>query len=372
MSAVSQLKLIGTSSNVQLNWSNLTDLSEVSPLQQFAVNCSSSGFPLPVVSWTREGTASPINSGYGFSTLSFKSIDRSISGRYMCQSDNGIPPVRRKNAIIHVYYPPNIKELTVVSTEQTDIRKQKHLLCVVEAHPAATVNWTSIGYHFIDTPNTTDASVSPFNSVIESRLSLAGIPNGEDAPREYTCSARNKFGFAERTVAFSEDKQERRWILAIIFGAGTTAGVLCVIVTIVFLRRGRCCHFEETVTAEYVKPIHITSFGKRRRPLPMKPSGELQDYPSALSPAVVTTKVFDSHQERSIERDYLTITEDQEEVTQETTLREPENYYDTPLEHSSLEPNIIPPPTEFTKMSPGCSSLDRRHEARFYSTKIIR
>ncbi|XP_072182164.1 peroxidasin homolog [Diadema setosum] len=206
MSSASHLKLAGTPSDVQLSWSNLTQLSEVSPHQQLDVNCSSFGYPPPTVIWMKEGTVTPINTGSGFSTLSFSHVDRSISGRYLCQADNGIPPAKRENAIIHVFYPPNIKELTVFTANHTKIGIEEYLLCVVEAHPAANVTWAAIGYHSTGAPNTTDVSPSPFDSVIESRLVLAGITTG-NSPREFTCIARNKFGVAERTVELSDDKQ---------------------------------------------------------------------------------------------------------------------------------------------------------------------
>ncbi|XP_072182163.1 lachesin-like [Diadema setosum] len=228
----------GSPSDVQLNWSNLTELSEISVHQQFDVNCSSSGYPVPAVTWTKEGTVTPISAGSGFSSLSFSYMDRSISGRYVCQSDNGIPPMRRKEAIIHVFYPPSIRELTVFTVDHTQIGIEEYLMCVVEAHPAATVTWAAIGYHSIGSPNTTDVSPSPFYSVVESRLPLAGIATG-NSPKEFTCIARNKFGVAERTVQLTEDKQDKRWISGIVIGAGTIAGVLlCVTAVIIVVRRG--------------------------------------------------------------------------------------------------------------------------------------
>ncbi|XP_072182165.1 lachesin-like [Diadema setosum] len=209
MSAGSHLVLMDISpSDVELVWSNQTELLESSPHQQLTVNCSSSGYPLPRVSWTKDGAIDPIGTGVGFSVLSFTSVNRRISGMYVCQSNNSIPPVKNKSAVIHVLYPPNITELYVVSTNQTKVGNPNYIKCIVDSHPAADVKWKSMGNSLIDADNMTDVSTSPFNSIIESRLALAGIANGESyASKEYTCMATNQFGTAERTVSFSEDIQ---------------------------------------------------------------------------------------------------------------------------------------------------------------------
>ena len=125
--------------------------------------------------------------------LSFKNVNKHHAGTYVCTADNGFGQVVKEKITLDVEYSPEVEveEYFIHATEQNQVE----LVCLVHAHPQATVQW------FKDTVELTDDNVKLERLGHRHTLTIPSISHSDYG--NYTCRAKNTHGEKSRILEVS-------------------------------------------------------------------------------------------------------------------------------------------------------------------------
>ncbi|XP_053205985.1 cell adhesion molecule DSCAM-like isoform X3 [Panonychus citri] len=169
--------------------------------QPLAINCSSSGYPIPRVTWKSLANNQQLTTSLSSSVLFFQSVNPSDGGNYICYSENDIlPSISKKVTIDIIGFPAKLKNKNTASSSVSVKKGNKlEIDCEVEGDKPINMNWikNSITQNKFDNPRL-DINELPTVDGIKSILTIKSADSVDDGV--YQCQAENKYGKDEKTI----------------------------------------------------------------------------------------------------------------------------------------------------------------------------
>ncbi|CAD7087963.1 unnamed protein product [Hermetia illucens] len=170
----------------------------------FEILCEARGFPIPIITWRRNGIEEPNEKMNNRRRLLVEVESRDMAGLIECIANNGVGQPAVDGVHLSVLFKPEVKAVTNVV--HTKIGMRAHLECVVEAAPAATVHWFHHGV-----PVQPDIRIARHDSELQTNHSLAHyfteskhilvIKKVKDHDLGmYECRAENRVGFKGEVI----------------------------------------------------------------------------------------------------------------------------------------------------------------------------
>lgn len=181
---------------------NSTQSLVVSEGQPVQLECYSSGFPLPRISWRRENNAILPTGGsiYRGNTLKISAIRKEDRGTYYCVAENGVGRGARRNINVEVEFAPVITAPRPRLGQA--LQYDMDLECHVEAYPPPAIIWLKDD---VQLSNNQHYSISHFATADEyTDTTIRVITIEKRQYGEYICRAANKLGTAETKVELFE------------------------------------------------------------------------------------------------------------------------------------------------------------------------
>lgn len=176
--------------------SSALSVVEVEQGDTVRLDCSASGSPPPSVTWTRLGRPLPDGSlQLDSDTVIFSQASRQHAGTYQCTATNGPGREASKLVELEVRHPPEI-ELGQIFVSSFTGQDEVELVCNVHANPAPKVVWTKDGGDIKEERRVHIKVVGRRHSLVISRVQQADFG-------QYSCSATNRLGQAEKTIELS-------------------------------------------------------------------------------------------------------------------------------------------------------------------------
>ncbi|XP_067024144.1 fibronectin type III domain-containing protein-like isoform X2 [Acropora muricata] len=104
---------------------------------EVTLNCSASGYPIPVIRWIRNGQTKKTGE-----TLSFIAR-RDDSGKYWCKVDNGLGPAIVAEALLDVQFSPSF--LITPRNQTVDEHQRVTFKCAATGNPSPRITWIKDG-----------------------------------------------------------------------------------------------------------------------------------------------------------------------------------------------------------------------------------
>ncbi|GAU88574.1 hypothetical protein RvY_01253-2 [Ramazzottius varieornatus] len=164
--------------------------------------CNASGNPHPKLSWRRQGAAVLPNGGaisHG-NHLRILDIQREHRGTYICTADNAVGGGAQRLINIQVEFAPVIRVPRARIGQA--LYYERELECIVEAFPAANVEWSFDGRKIVDDAHYHVSSFTKANDATEMKLRIKNIQKRHYGA--YECVAHSRLGSARGKVEFYE------------------------------------------------------------------------------------------------------------------------------------------------------------------------
>lgn len=219
--------------------SSTTELTVVEG-QSASMECDTSGYPAPVVEWSRtdgrvmfnrQTTATGAN-------LVLSSVHRSDEGEYRCVASNSVGPAQNITTNLLVRFPPQIS--VPRPRLQQALGYDVRLSCLVESFPTSALDWQKDGELI---KNDNHFYIAHFNKGAASTLTTLQIYGlVEEDYGTYQCLANNKHGNDTQTVeliktkipipeaAFGGSLQQHSSILAILSSLATVFSISVLVI----------------------------------------------------------------------------------------------------------------------------------------------
>ncbi|KAL1124480.1 hypothetical protein AAG570_001106 [Ranatra chinensis] len=158
--------------------------------------CEATGYPKPVITWTRKGMNMPTGEdSIQASSLTIDSVSKRHSGAYTCTARNS-EATDKATVLVTVQYEPEIE------IEKETVNSAEHytseLECIVHANPAATVTWLKDDRTLKGLMNHILLS-----KIGENRHLLKISSTKMSDFGKYTCLAKNERGSANKSITLS-------------------------------------------------------------------------------------------------------------------------------------------------------------------------
>lgn len=178
---------------------------------KFTFRCQVEGFPIPVVTWHKDGMSIQNNPDYqttfdqGVCTLCIEETFAEDSARYTCKAINAAG-IAETGAVLSVnetepeeqLMPPTFTKILEPGVAKEGSKYQFE--CKVEGNPLPTVQWFK-NYENID--NSPDFSITYNNG--EAILKFEEVFLEDKS--EYTCKASNELGTSQTTASLSVERK---------------------------------------------------------------------------------------------------------------------------------------------------------------------
>ena len=163
------------------------------------LECLAQGEPPPSITWQRRGKRLPDGrANMTGQSLVFRQVGREHAGLYQCTASNGHGTEATKMVELEVLYPPEI-QVTEVFVSTFTGQDKVELVCNVHAHPAPLVVWTRAGQVI----SQGGEGRLRINTIGRRRHSLVISKVHQSDFGQYTCSAANSLGSANKTIELS-------------------------------------------------------------------------------------------------------------------------------------------------------------------------
>ncbi|KAI5646508.1 immunoglobulin i-set domain-containing protein [Phthorimaea operculella] len=164
-----------------------------------AVRCVASGTPDPTITWRREDSRHfKINnqtqvSKWSGPWLNLSSVERTVSGAYLCIATNGVPPSVSKRIQINIMFTPSVwaGRVAIRALHGSAVTLQ----CTAEAHPTPAVYWTLNGEQRL--VNGSKHHISMSTRGYRHTLNLLVENMTRDDAGAYRCHVENSMGRAQ-------------------------------------------------------------------------------------------------------------------------------------------------------------------------------
>jgi len=167
-----------------------------------SLECYADGYPLPRITWRREGnellpTGGAIHRGNVIPIIRVTKDDR---GTYYCIADNRVGKGARRNVGVEVEFAP------VVTVERTRygqaLQYPMDLQCHVEAFPSPSIVWLKNGERLSDNQHYKISIFATADEFTDSVLRIVAIEKKQYG--NYTCQAINKLGADDHEINLFE------------------------------------------------------------------------------------------------------------------------------------------------------------------------
>lgn len=158
------------------------------------LSCIGNGNPKPVITWTRLNKKLPDGKEkLDASEITFRKVNKHHAGTYVCTANNGFGQEVKEKIHLDVEFSPEVEveEYFIHATE----KKQVELVCLVHAHPQATVQW------FKNSIELTGDDVKLERYGHKHTLTIPSVNHADYG--NYTCRAKNVHGESAKNLEVS-------------------------------------------------------------------------------------------------------------------------------------------------------------------------